>query len=1853
MTAAPYGTSAGDGIEPIAIIGMSVRVPGAGDVKEYWRNLIEGVESVKFSTREEQQALGVPVAQLDDPAFVPAAAALDDVEYIDASYFGMTPREAELRDPQQRLFLELAHTALEDAGYDPGRYDGEIGVYGGTGGDDYQWKNIRRNPAVMASTGTFAVATSNHASYLSTFTSYKLNLRGPSLTVQTACSTSLVALHLACEALRNRECETALAGAASIDVPHGWGYVHTEGGVMSPDGHCRAFDAGSAGTLWGSGGGVVVLKRLADALADGDTIRSVVLSSAINNDGSDKVGFTAPSIAGQTAVIAQALGIGGVDPRSIGYVEAHGTGTALGDPIEVAALSAAFGAGPDEHQWCALGSVKTNIGHLSSASGIVGLVKTVLALENAQIPPSLHFETPHPKIDFTNSPFYVNAALAPWSQAGPRRAGVSSFGVGGTNAHVILQEPPTSPPDRGERPRPQLLQLTARTPAALAETTARLGRHLDDHPELDLSDVAFTLRHGRRPHPHRAWLVADDTAGAAAALLGYPPAGRSAIRSGQAPVPAPRVAFLLSGQGSQYAGMGSQLYRAEPAYRAAVDECSILLREHLGLDLRELLLAAGPDRAAADARLVRTALAQPALFTVEYALAGLWAQWGLTPDAMLGHSIGEYVAATLAGVFSLPDALRLVARRGALMQSLPAGSMLAVPLDEGQIRVELPPQLSVAAVNGPGSCVVSGPAPAIDAYLARLEEGNVPGIRLRTSHAFHSSMTDPILAAFGAEVAAVERRAPERPILSNLTGDWAGTEQLTDPAYWVCQLRQTVRFGDGVATLLADGDWTLLEVGPGGQLAAQLHRRTPADRPALTSLPGPRRSADEVDGVDETRADDLATMLSTAGQLWARGVHVHPGPARGRRIPLPTYPFERKHFWVRPTAPDEPAPTAAAAGPLPAQDWFAVPSWRQLSTVPAITAPGVKSESGPTLVIGSGPQVAELAGRLREGGADVHVVEPGDPVTALAALPGLPARIVHAATWQARPCGPDPDAAWAAQDTGFFAVLALAQALAAAQPRNPIHLDVVCSGTQAVVGGDLARPEHACLAAAALVLPLELPWLSVRLVDAEATGETAREVGAELLRPAPEDAPIVALRGKRRWIRDWEQIRLPDPTGLSPGLRPGGVCLITGGLGGIGITIAEQLAEREQARLVLLSRTPLPEHHDWDSYLAVHGSTDRLSRAISAVRRMERAGAEVLVLAGDVTDLDDLTGVRHRIMTEFGRLDLIVHAAGVAGGGMAEVKERAQAEAVLAPKLRGTLALASVFGDLAMDAVVLCGSVTGVAGGFGQVDYCGANAFLDAVAQSGTGFDCRVVSVDWGSWLEVGMAAEVAAPSAFRALQRGGLVVTPLADPLLSTAHRDPAAATAWCTGTLGPRTHWVLDEHRLAGRALLPGTGHLAAVVAAARAAFGPGADGRPDPGQAVELTDVTLIEPMVVDDDGHAELRVAFAEGADDIDFQVSSRSGGLERTHVRGTLTRPAGPGGRAAAPRHDLAAIRARCAKPSQERLGTFSNSGLFSFGPRWSSLRRVETGTDEEIARLEAADSVAAELGRWPLHPALLDEALSFAASRVSGRFVPIGYGRLLVRSALPQQFWSHLRYRDAGSADIIVADVTLLDDDGTELLSISDFVLRGVDPDAIRAGLSAPATAALPDRALMPADPVGISPVAGVDALRRLLATDAGPQLTVSPVPIGQTLSGARALTKDSIEQDLALAGPERPERTLDGDYLAPRTVLERDLCELWQDALGLDRVGVTDDFFEAGGNSLVAVQLLAGIRARTGERVPMRALFEASTVSGMAAQIDLLRAPGGDAGPAPDEPPIPALSRDLPAPSAYHQPDPSTRSSR
>jgi non-ribosomal peptide synthase protein (TIGR01720 family) len=876
----------------VAIIGMAGRFPGASNLDEFWRNLRDGVESVSCSSDGHDSAL-LSAGQKHQTRgrHVNATGVLAQSEYFDATLFGFSPREAEATDPQQRVFLECAWEALEDAGYNTDNAQETIGVFAGAGAGGYLL-NIYSNPDAKGLLDPFHMAYGNDKDYLSTRVCYKLNLRGPGVTIQTACSTSLVAVHMACQNLLTGACDLALAGGVAVCATQTHGYFYLEGGILSPDGHTRAFDARARGCVPGNGVGIVVLKRLKDALADGDTIHAIIKGSAVNNDGSIKVGYTAPSIEGQAAVIRAAQKIADIDPNTISYIEAHGTGTPLGDPAEIAALIQAFGAENQQQRYCAIGSLKTNVGHLDAAAGVGGLIKTVLALKHKQIPPSLNFEFPNPHIHFETSPFYVNTALSEWRTDGsPRRAGVSSFGIGGTNAHVVVQEAPARKPS-GDSRSWKLLLLSAKTESALTSMRSRLADFLEQHPETDLADAAFTLQVGRRTLPFRNAIRTTATPDAISVLRTPAQKRPKHLTRGQSRA----TVFLLPGQGTQYVGMGRELYETETVFRYHLDWCCDVLKADLGLDLRSILFPLPAGEKLARQQLQRTLLTQAALFVVEYATAKLWMHWGIVPDAMIGHSIGEYAAACIADVFSLSDALMLVAARGRLMSETGAGAMLAVFLPEESVSPLLVGRdLSLAAVNAPSLSVVSGAEGAVEEFARQLENLGVASKRLKIAYAFHSEMMETVLPQFLEEVRKITLRPPSVPFISNVTGTWITPDDATNPQYWARHLRQTVRFSDGLKSLLDEGYCRFLEVGPGRELGALLRRQPEVEAGALIL-----NSMDSV----QCGESEMASMLDSLGQLWVHGARVNWSAfyehEKRQRVPLPTYPFERKRYWVEP-----------------------------------------------------------------------------------------------------------------------------------------------------------------------------------------------------------------------------------------------------------------------------------------------------------------------------------------------------------------------------------------------------------------------------------------------------------------------------------------------------------------------------------------------------------------------------------------------------------------------------------------------------------------------------------------------------------------------------------------------------------------------------------------------------------------------------------------------------------------------------------------------------------------------------------------------------------------------------------------
>lgn len=940
--------------EPIAIVGMAGRFPGAATVEAFWDNLCAGRDSISMFDADELDA-GIPEAQRGDPAYVPARGVFDDVDRFDAAFFGISPKEAELMDPQQRIFLELCWECIERAGHVPDASEVPVGVFAGMYNASYYQRNVLAHPDLIDKVGAFQVMLGNEKDYIATRVAHKLNLTGPAISVHTACSTSLVAISEAIDSLRNGRCGMALAGGIAVTCPVRSGHVYQEGGMLSADGHTRSFDADATGTVFSDGAAVVLLKRLSDAIADGNPIHAVVRGAAINNDGGQKASFTAPSSEGQAAVIAMAHADAGVDARSIGYVEAHGTATPMGDPIEIEGLTRAFRQSTDDNGFCVVGSVKSNVGHLLMAAGAAGVIKAAYALHHGCLPPTAHFRRANPVIDFARTPFRVSGELQPWvtSDGQPRRAGVSSFGVGGTNAHVVMEQAPLQAPSE-TTDVPPLLTLSARTPAALVEAVMRLADHLERDADANLADVAWTLAVGRKVFPHRI-TVAADTAITAVAQLRSPDLSAAAAKSRSAQ--ASDVVFMFPGQGCQYAGMGRTLYAREPAFRAAFDECARVLDLELGQDLCALVF--GDD---ADA-LLPTAIMQPAIFSIEYSLARWWMAQGVMPAAMIGHSVGEFVAATLAGVFALPDALRLVARRGRLMQAQPSGAMLSVrqPLDA--LLPRLPGTLSLAAENAPGACVVAGPHDAIAAFQQKLEGEGIACRALKTSHAFHSAMMDAVMPAFRAEVEALVRSAPSLPILSTATGDWLQDGQAMSAEYWARHLREPVRFSAAIAQLLDRPGRVLLEIGPRATLST-LSRQQP-----LLKSHGITAVASLTDQVEE----EHAALIAAFGHLWARGVDLSPARLDRRqrrlRVRLPTYPFERKRCWVEP-------PVAASSNVVPHANIanHAI----QESPMSVVSSPAAPANRRPRLAARLREVFEDVAGfELAESDGDASFIELG------------------------------------------------------------------------------------------------------------------------------------------------------------------------------------------------------------------------------------------------------------------------------------------------------------------------------------------------------------------------------------------------------------------------------------------------------------------------------------------------------------------------------------------------------------------------------------------------------------------------------------------------------------------------------------------------------------------------------------------------------------------------------------------------------------------------------------------------------------------------------------------------------------
>ncbi|NJN10931.1 MAG: SDR family oxidoreductase [Richelia sp. RM1_1_1] len=1273
-------------IEGIAIIGMAGRFPGAISIESFWQNLQNGEESLSLLTDQELIDAGVSPELVNDSNYVKIGGVLENIDLFDAAFFDLNPKEVEVTDPQHRLFLECAWEALENAGYDSTKCESRIGVYAGASLNNYLSFDLNNDQ--LGSGKSYQKMIGNDKGFLSTRVSYKLNLTGPSITVQTACSTSLVATTLAYQSLQNYQCDIALAGGVSIRVPQKTGYFYEPGGPLSPDGHCHAFDAKAEGTTIGNGVGVVVLKRVQDAIADGDYIYAVIKGAAINNDGSTKVGYTAPSVDGQAEAIAEAMMLADVEPETISYIEAHGSGTAMGDPIEIAALSNVFRSSTEKKGLCAIGSVKTNIGHLDAAAGVAGLIKTALALKHELIPPSLNFEQPNPQIDFDNSPFYVNTKLKEWKTGStPRRAGVSSLGMGGTNAHVVLEEAPTPLASSSSRPW-QLLVLSAKTESALEAATQNLSQHLMRHPDSNLADVAYTLQIGRRDFSHRRILVCSDTQDAIQALNQQ--ASQRVLTQFQDNGTS-SVAFIFSGEDTLYADMGREFYETESVFSSLLERCCLILRPHLELDLRSVIYPKESEREVAVEKLQQTKFAQIALFVIEYALAQLWMSWGISPQAMIGQGIGEYVAATMAGVFSLEDALTLLAKN--------------------------------------------------------FSTESLQEIHLNT----------PII-----------------PFISNVSGTWITETEARNPNYWA-QHQEAVGFNQGIKELVKDSQRILLEVGCGDTLSTYAQQYPTEELTALTSIPH-----------SHNRDSDVAFLLNTLAKLWMLGIKIDwlgfYANEHRHRLPLPTYPFERQRYWLSSTS--ETAPQLSLDRKPNIADWFYIPVWKQSMPLEFLEAEEAIKQKLCCLVFVDNYGVgAQFGKQLEEQGQYVIVVRAGEQFSKLDERMYIinpqqandydllfqeiqkqdfkPNAIAH--FWNVTPNDTLLDNELALfedlQHLGFYSLLFLAQAIGRQDILDSLKLMVVTTNVHNVTGDENLCPQKATVLGPCKVIFKEYPKIDCSNVDIvmhSAQTPLPQKFIDNLVSELTlqQTAEIIAYRGYHRWVQTFESVSLDNRITGKTKLREGGVYLITGGLGDIGLLLAENLVKTLKAKLILIGRAGLPECSEWEEWLKTHDSEDAISRKIQKVLILEELGAQVEVKSADVTNSEQMQAVIAQALQKFGQINGVIHAAGIAGGGVIQLKTRDMVTNVLAPKVKGTLVLAEVLKNINLDIFVLFSSKTAILGEFGQVDYCAANAFLDAYAHrsnsNNSTFAQPTVSINWDAWQEVGMAVKAAMPSEIR-----------------------------------------------------------------------------------------------------------------------------------------------------------------------------------------------------------------------------------------------------------------------------------------------------------------------------------------------------------------------------------------------------------------------------------------------------------------------------------------------------------------------
>lgn len=1777
---------------------MALRFPGAASQSAFWTNLVAGVESLTLLDDETLLGNGAEHSDLRDPDYVRLRPTIGDVERFDPAYFGITAREAELLNPQHRLFMEICDEVLQRAGLDPARDPARVGVYGGASPNRYADRAYSR-PDLVETVGEMAIEISNQPDYLATHVSHLLGLDGPSVNVQTACSTALVAIHLARTAILNGECDVALAGGVSVDDSHDSGVRWTPNSIFARDGHCRPFDAAAAGTNFGSGAGVVLLKRLDAAVADGDQIHAVLRHTVINNDGADRGAFTSPSRGGQVRLLRDLFGhSSSIAPSSIGYVEAHGTGTAVGDPVEFQALTEAFDIPADGRWRCPIGSVKGNIGHLGPAAGIAGFIKAVLALREGVVPRSINFTRPNPAIDMEASPFYVAVSEEPLGER--RRAMVSSFGIGGTNAVAVVDAPPERSATLGSGAtaaawgKPLLLPVSGTDPGALGTYAALLAAHLRGGGSLPAA--ARLLQVGRKHQRVRQVVVASDEAEAIRQL--------GLVTDGIKARPGRRSALLFPGQGAQFPGMAAGL-EALDGVTDTLDEVLRLVREHGGPDLAPLLF----DPAADERLLRRTDHAQPALFALEAALGRWWMETCGSPSVMVGHSVGEFAAAWLAGVFTLPAAVRAVVERGSLMQAMETGDMMAVTGDIGLVVDLLPGTLSIAARNGSRSGVVAGRSHDIEAFAARLDALGLNHVRLHTSHAFHTPMMADAANAFRDVLSDLQLSPPNLTIVSTATGRPLTAEEACSPQYWADQIVRPVQFWDAIRAAVPEAD-VLVEAGPGTVLSSLA-------RPALSNVSGGTRSQALLprDVAPDTRA---ARALSAVGAWWETGGTVDWDTVSAPVAPVawadvPRYPHRRDPYWIEfaegvaeSDVGDEHGP---AARPLEESTYAALwhgeeladgarpalldACWLVLDTDGAGLARA--AEAAGATVVRVRPGVSFAARSAQEFEVRVGSREDMARVMTETAAAGLTPSVILGG-WSLPDAGLDASTA-TPEARAFFSMLHAYQAFTEQWPAVLPRVGALSYQGVSVTGSERVEPAGALWHGASRVLSNEVPGLVTCCIDVDASTPAAVAVD-ELAAPHPP--ALVAHRGRRRWTRRYQPVPLREPAG--PSIDPEGVYVVTGGTGGLGLEVARFLVSAGPVSVALLSRRG-PSALGYADELLTEPSAEGAIAVTELQALATLKGARIAAIAADVTDPDSLAASIGRVRELFGPIAGAFHVAGVAGGGLAALRSDSDAQRVLDAKVSGAENLLSALGDEPRF-VAMFGSIIGATGDVGMVDYAAANAYLDALADVPRERSPRVLTIDWCGWTDVGMLVDNrdSTVDAIRA-QALGYRQQDAGHPLLeswTSGHGHVAFTARW-----EPVTEDFLDDHNFGGPRVVSATTLLEMMRGAAAAAAG----------GPVEMVDIVFGAAVLVQVPSEVQLLGEPSEEAGSYGWQVSYRPVGSHEPWVTCAVGRSVAAREVSVPPVVDLASLTGRFRPAGTPHLS--DDVAPMLFGERWRAVEEVLVGDGDQLVR--ASLPAAARAEGYVLHPALLDNATSLGLELALERkaFLPASYERVWCPSPLPPTVLSHIRRREATDPERITYDVTLYDEQGRTCAEISGFTVllhASVPADAPGEGL-------LGERPAERTAPVGpslddfcVTPEEGLVLLGRVLAQERYDRIAISREPLQERLDRDRSK---------ALAGPgtaapdtaesDPPEETEPGDD-AELTETETAVRRLWQAALGRRDIDVDDDFYDLGGNSLVAVQLLMKLRSQFSLKLSGNTLLEHPSVHALAAHIDMSR---------------------------------------